>query len=88
MGKQDLVRAYFGEVLPHALPPNFNIAFVRQMIRWVEQDIAPGDVFLTFEGTTFVVQNSTDLGFGNDPCAYFDYVHGSTGCHKILGLPE
>ena len=46
MGKQDLVRACFGETAPHILPPLFNITFVRQMIRWVEQDIAPGDVFL------------------------------------------
>jgi hypothetical protein len=87
MGKQDLVRAYIGEILPHALPPIINITFTRRMIRWVEQGTEPGDVPFNIMGVAFTVQNCTDLGFENDPCACFDYVHGSTGCHEILGLP-
>jgi hypothetical protein len=89
MGNQDNVRVYLGKILPHALPPIINTTFVQRMIAWAELGNEPGDVPFNIPalGGAFTVKNCTDLGYGNDPCGCFDDVHGSTGCHEILGLP-
>lgn len=81
-------RLYLANGLGHEQVVNFSTAAASQLLlRWMAGE-EPGDLVFTVPSAgTMTVLNSTQAGFANDPCGYFDFTVQSTVCRDSRLFP-